>query len=48
VGILCLTSLLGGVYGGGRLRSQVGNGKSFLFSVICQNSKGSTVAQRLN
>ena len=37
--------LLGGVYGGARLGSQVGKGKNFLFSVIGQNSKGSTVAK---
>ena len=45
VGILCIPALLGGVYGGGRLGSQVGEGKNFLFSVIGQNSEGSTVAQ---
>lgn len=44
-GILCVPALLGGVYGGGRLGSQVGKGKNFLFSVIGQNSEGSTVAQ---
>tara|TARA_B100001996_G_C18427054_1_gene503031 strand:+ start:125 stop:679 length:555 start_codon:yes stop_codon:yes gene_type:complete len=44
-GILCIPALLGGVYGGARLGSQVGKGKNFLFSVIGQNSKGSTVAQ---
>ena len=44
-GILCIPALLGGVYGGGRLGSQVGKGKNFLFSVIGQNSEGSTVAQ---
>ncbi len=44
-GILCIPALLGGVYGGGRLGSQVGKGKNFLFSVIGQNSGGSTVAQ---
>jgi len=44
-GILCIPALLGGVYGGGRLGSQVGEGKNFLFSVIGQNSEGSTVAQ---
>ena len=33
-GILCIPALLGGVYGGGRLESQVGKGKNFLFSVI--------------
>ena len=45
VEILCIPALLGGVYGGARLGSQVGKGKNFLFSVIGQNSKGSTVAQ---
>ena len=45
VGILCIPALLGGVYGGGRFGSQVGEGKNFLFSVIGQNSEGSTVAQ---
>tara|TARA_B100000965_G_C19249096_1_gene607898 strand:- start:57 stop:611 length:555 start_codon:yes stop_codon:yes gene_type:complete len=44
-GILCIPALLGGVYGGGRLGSQVGKGKNSLFSVIGQNSKGSTIAQ---
>ncbi len=44
-GILCIPALLGGVYGGGRLGSQAGKGKNFLFSVIGQNSKGITVAQ---
>ena len=44
-GILCIPALLGGVYGGGRLGSKVGQGKNFLFSVIGQNSEGSTVAQ---
>ena len=44
-GVLCIPALLGGVYGGGRLGSQVGQGKNFLFSVIGQNSEGSTVAQ---
>ena len=38
-GILCIPALLGGVYGGGRLGSQVGKGKNFLFSVIGQNSE---------
>ena len=44
-GVLCIPALLGGVYGGGRLGSQVGQGKNFLFSVIGQNPEGSTVAQ---
>ncbi len=44
-GILCIPALLGGVYGGGRLGAQAGQGKNFLFSVIGQNSEGSTVAQ---
>ena len=44
-GILCIPALLGGVYGGGRLGSQIGKGKNFLFSVIGQNSEGITVAQ---
>tara|TARA_B100000214_G_scaffold121802_1_gene86290 strand:- start:651 stop:992 length:342 start_codon:yes stop_codon:yes gene_type:complete len=44
-GILCIPALLGGVYGGGLLGSKVGEGKNFLFSVIAQNSEGSTVAQ---
>ena len=44
-GILCVPALLGGVYGGGRLGSQVGKGKNFLFSVVGQNSNGRTVAQ---
>ena len=44
-GILCIPALLGGVYGGGRLGSQVGEGKNFLFSVIGQNSEGVTVVQ---
>ena len=44
-GVLCIPALLGGAYGGGRLGSQVGQGKNFLFSVIGQNSKGSTVSQ---
>ena len=44
-GILCIPALLGGVYGGGRLGSQVGKGKNFLFSVIGQNSEGITVVQ---
>tara|TARA_B100000945_G_scaffold1913_1_gene1646 strand:+ start:1748 stop:2143 length:396 start_codon:yes stop_codon:yes gene_type:complete len=38
-GTLCIPALLGGVYGGGRLGSQVGEGKNFLFSVIGQNSE---------
>ena len=33
------------MYGRGRLGSQVGQGKNFLFSIIGQNSEGSTVAQ---
>ena len=45
VGILCIPALLGGVYGGGRLGSQTGQGRNFLFSVIGQNSAGITVAQ---
>ena len=44
-GVLCIPALLGGIYGGGRLGSQVGQGKNFLFSVIGKNSEGSTVAQ---
>ena len=44
-GILCIPALLGGVYGGGRLGSQAGKGKNFLFSVIGQNSEGRTVVQ---
>ena len=44
-GILCIPALLGGVYGGGRLGSQAGNSKNFLFSVIGRNAEGSTVAQ---
>jgi len=44
-GVLCIPALLGGVYGGGRLGSQVGQGKNFLFSVIGQSSEGRTVAQ---
>ena len=44
-GVLCIPALLGGVYGGGRLGSQAGQGKNFLFSVIGKNSEGSTVAQ---
>ena len=44
-GVLCIPALLGGIYGGGRLGSQVGKGKNFLFSVIGQNATGSTVAQ---
>ncbi len=44
-GLLCIPALLGGVYGGGRLGSKVGEGKNFLFSVIGQNSEGNTVAQ---
>ncbi len=44
-GILCIPALLGGVYGGGRLGSKVEEGRNFLFSVIGQNSEGSTVAQ---
>jgi len=44
-GILCIPALLGGVYGGGRLGSQAGKGKNYLFSVIGQNSEGNTVAQ---
>ena len=44
-GVLCIPALLGGVYGGGRLGSQVGQGKNFLFSVIGKNSEGRTVAQ---
>ncbi len=43
--ILCIPAFLGGVYGGGRLGSQVGKVKNFLFSVIGQNSEGSIVAQ---
>ena len=46
-GVLCLPALLGGVYGGRRLGSQVGQGKNFLFSVIGQNSDGRTVAKVL-
>jgi len=38
-GILCIPALLGGVYGGARLGSQVGKGKNFLFLVIGQNLK---------
>ena len=45
VQILCIPALLGGVYGGGLLGSQAGKGKNFLFSIIGQNSKGSTVVQ---
>ena len=44
-GILCIPALLGGVYGGGRLGSQAGKGKNFLFSVIGQNSDSRTVVQ---
>ena len=44
-GILCIPALLGGVYGGGRLGSQVGEGRNFLFSVIGQNSERRTFAQ---
>ncbi len=44
-GVLCIPALLGGIYGGGRLGSQVGQGKNFLFSVIGQSSDGRTVAQ---
>ncbi len=44
-GVLCVPALLGGVYGGGRLGSQIGKGKNFLFSVIGQNNEGKTVAQ---
>jgi hypothetical protein len=44
-GILCIPALLGGVYGGGRLGSQIGERKNFLFSVIGKNSEGITVAQ---
>ena len=44
-GVLCIPALLGGIYGGGRLGSQAGKGKNFLFSVIGQNQEGSTVAQ---
>ena len=33
------------MYGGVRLGSQAGKGKNFLFSVIGQNSEGSTVVQ---
>ena len=32
-GVLCFPALLCGVLGGGRLRSQVGKGINFLFSV---------------
>ena len=44
-GVLCIPALLGGIYGGGRLGSQAGKGKNFLFSVIGKNSDGRTVAQ---
>tara|TARA_Y100001968_G_scaffold5292_1_gene4687 strand:+ start:11410 stop:11964 length:555 start_codon:yes stop_codon:yes gene_type:complete len=44
-GVLCIPALLGGIYGGGRLGSEAGKGKNYLFSVIGQNSEGSTVAQ---
>ena len=44
-GVLCIPVLLGGIYGGGRVGSQVGQGKNFLFSVIGQNAEGMTVAQ---
>ncbi len=40
----CVIALLGGVYGGDRLGSQVGKGENFLFPVIGQNSEGSTIA----
>ena len=43
--ILCIPALLGGVYGGGRIGSKVGQGKNFLFLVIGQNSGGSTIVQ---
>ena len=43
--ILCIPDLLGGVYAGGRLWSQIGEGRNFLFSVIGQNSEESTVTQ---
>ena len=43
-GILC-NQLYLEVYGGGRLGSQAGKGKNFLFSVIGQNSDGRTVVQ---
>ena len=38
-GIKCITALLGGMYGVGRLGRQVGERKNFLFSVSCQNSE---------
>ena len=44
-GVLCVPALLGGVYGGGRLGSQAGKRKKFLFSVIGQNCKRNTVIQ---
>ena len=47
-GVLCIPAILGGVYGGGRLGAQAGKGKNFLFSVIGQNSEGSTVAQNFS
>ena len=43
--ILCVPTLFCGVYGSGRLGSQVSQGKNFLFSLIGQNSEGMTVAQ---
>ncbi len=44
-GVLCIPALLGGIYGGGRLGSQAGKGKNFLFSVIGQNSQRKTIVQ---
>ena len=44
-GVLCIPALLGGIYGGGRLGSQAGKGKNFFFTVLGQNSEGSTIAQ---
>ena len=47
LGVLCILALLGGLYGGGYLGLQVGQGKNFLFSAIGQNTEGSIVAQNL-
>ena len=47
LGVLCILALLGGLFGGGDLGLQVGQGKNFLFSDIGQNTEGSIVAQNL-
>ena len=44
-GVLCIPVLLGGVYGGGRIGSQIGRGKNSIFSVIGQDSNGKKIVE---